>query len=130
MQQQLDTIIMSICEKDPRYSEDAYQFVLESLSYTQKKFKRPKHVAGKELLEGIKDLLMEQFGPMTIPVLKHWGIKGTEDFGHIVFNLLENKVLSKTDEDNINDFKNVYDFKVVFDQGYRHKLNRKISRLR
>jgi len=130
MQQELDNLIMAICEKDARYSEDAYEFVLESLSYTQKKFKRSKHVSGRELLDGIKDLLMEQFGPMTIPVLKHWGIKGTEDFGHIVFNLLESKVLSKTDEDKIDDFKNVYDFKVVFDKGYRHKLNRKISRLR
>lgn len=130
MQQELDNIIMSICEKDSRYNEDAYEFVLESLAYTQKKFKRPKHVSGKELLDGIKELMMEQYGPMTIPVLKHWGIKSTEDFGHIVFNLLESKVLSKTEEDNLEDFKNVYDFDVVFDKGYRHKLNRKISRLR
>ena len=130
MQQEIDSIILTICERDARYSEDAYEFVLESLSFTQKKFKRSKHVSGPELLEGIKELLMEQFGPMTIPVLKHWGIKGTEDFGHIVFNLLESRVLSKTEEDKIDDFKNVYDFDLVFDKGYRHKLNRKISRLR
>ncbi len=130
MQQELDNLIMMICEKDARYSEDAYEFVLESLAFTQKKFKRPKHVSGRELLEGISDLMMEQYGPMSISVLKHWGIKGTEDFGNIVFNLLENKVLSKTEEDRLDDFKNVYDFDVVFDKGYRNKLNRKISRLR
>ncbi len=130
MQKELDSIIMVICERDSRYSEDAYAFVLESLAYTQKKFKRPKHVTGRELLDGISELLMEQYGPMALSVLKHWGIKGTEDFGNIVFNLLENKVLSKTDEDRMDDFKNVYDFDVVFDKGYRNKLNRKISRLR
>ncbi len=130
MQKELDNIIMVICERDSRYSEDAYAFVLESLAYTQKKFKRPKHVTGRELLDGISELLMEQYGPMALSVLKHWGIKGTEDFGNIVFNLLENKVLSKTDEDRMDDFKNVYDFEVVFDKGYRSKLNRKISRLR
>jgi uncharacterized repeat protein (TIGR04138 family) len=130
MQHELDNIIMAICERDPRYGEDAYEFVLESLAFTQKKFKRPKHVTGKELLDGIKDLLMEQYGPMTLTVLKHWGIKGTEDFGHIVFNLLDNKVLSRTEEDRLDDFKNVYDFNVVFEKGYRNKLNRKISRLR
>jgi uncharacterized repeat protein (TIGR04138 family) len=130
MQKELDSIIMVICEKDSRYREDAYAFVLESLAFTQKKFKRPKHVTGPELLEGISELLMEQYGPMALSVLKHWGIKGTEDFGNIVFNLLENKVLSKTDEDRMDDFKNVFDFDVVFDKGYRNKLNRKISRLR
>lgn len=130
MQQELDSIITVICEKDARYREDAYEFVLESLAYAQKKFKRPKHVSGKELLDGIKELLMDKYGPMTLTVLKHWGIKRTEDFGHIVFNLLENKVLSKTEDDRLDDFKNVYDFKSVFDQGYRTKLNKKISRLR
>ena len=130
MQKELDDILYDICEKDERYREDAYEFVLEALSFTQRKLKCSHHVTGKELLEGIKELLMEQFGPMTLPVLQHWGIDATEDFGNIVFNLVDKKILSKTEEDNLESFQNVYDFQQVFTQGYRKRLDKKISRLR
>ncbi len=130
MQQTLNDIVGEICSGDSRYKIDAYQFVLESLSFTQKRYKRPKHVTGRELLEGIKVLLMEKFGPMAMLVLKHWGIEKTEDFGNIVFNLVEKKVLSKTEEDNIESFRDVYDFDKVFIKGYRQSLRKKISRLR
>ena len=67
---------------------------------------------------------------MTLRVLNHWGITRTEDFGNIVFNLVDNKVLSKDSEDNIDSFQNGYDFKEVFDQGYRKQLEKRISRMR
>ncbi len=130
MKNSLEDILTRICGEDPRYHEDAYEFVLDALSYTQKKFKSPKHVTGKELLEGIKELLMEEFGPMALTVLRHWKIYSTEDFGYIVFNLVEKKVLSKTEDDSIDHFKNVFDFELVFDRGYRRRLDRKISRMR
>ena len=130
MQHTLNNILTDICHQDPRYKEDAYEFLLESLSFSQKKFKRSKHVSGRELLEGIKVLLMEKFGPMTLTVLKHWGIEKTEDFGNIVFNLVDKRVLTKTDEDNIENFRDVYDFDKVFNKGYRQSLQKKISRLR
>ena len=130
MQHTLNNILVDICQQDPRYKEDAYEFLLDSLSFAQKKFKRSKHVSGRELLEGIKILLMEKFGPMTLTVLKHWGIERTEDFGNIVFNLVDKRVLTKTDEDNIENFRDVYDFDKVFNKGYRQSLQKKISRLR
>ncbi len=130
MRQELNDILFEICEQDPRYKDDAYEFVLEALSYTQKKLRRSRHVTGKELLEGIKELLIEKFGPLTLAVLQHWGIYTTEDFGHIVFNMVDKKVLSKTEEDNIESFKNVYDFETVFTKGYRDRLDKQISRLR
>ena len=96
----------------------------------QKKFKRSKHVKGEEMLKGMRELLLNKFGPMTMMVLEHCGIKNTEDFGNIVFNLVENHALSKTDEDNIEEFRNGYNFEEVFDSGYRKQLNKKISRMR
>jgi len=78
----------------------------------------------------MKELLINKYGPMTITVLKHWGINNTEDFGNIVFNLVENRVLSKTEDDTIEEFRNGYDFGEVFDYGYRQKLAKKISRMR
>ena len=130
MNRTLDDLITQICEEDSRYQEDAYAFVLEALTFTQKRFKRVKHVTGPELLEGIKQLLIEKFGPMTMTVLKHWGIEKTEDFGHIVFNLVNKKVLSKTEEDQLEHFKDVFDFSKVFDHGYRIHLAKRISRLK
>ncbi len=123
-------VIEEIRTRDPRYTIDAYEFVMEALSFTQKRFNRPKHVTGIELLEGVKELLLNRFGPMTLLVLRHWGIHATEDFGHIVFNLVDNRILSKTDDDKIDNFKDGYNFEEVFEKGYQRQLAKKISRMR
>jgi uncharacterized repeat protein (TIGR04138 family) len=130
MYKQLNTIHRDIRQKDHRYHPDAYDFMMEALSFAQKKFQRSRHVSGKELLEATKILLMKKYGPMTITLLRHWGIHRTEDFGNIVFNLVERKVLSKTEEDDIATFKNVFDFDTVFNKGYRSGLAKRISRMR
>ncbi len=129
MNKDFETTLEEINASDSRYKADAYYFVMEALSYTQNKIKERRHVTGEELLSGIKELLLEKFGPMTVTVLEYWGIKSTEDFGHIVFNLVNNKVLSKTEEDKIEHFRNVYDFDEAFNRGYREKLKKKISRM-
>jgi uncharacterized repeat protein (TIGR04138 family) len=107
-------VIDEICAKDSRYKPDAYEFVMQALHFTQDKLKREKHVTGRELLEGIREFAIEQYGPMTKTVLEHWGIAKTQDFGNIVFNMVDKKLLSKTDTDSIDDFKDVYDFVTVF----------------
>ncbi len=130
METDFNSVIEEICESDSRYRVDAYEFVMEALTYTQKKFKCAKHVSGETMLKGMKDLLMDKYGPMTLMVLEYWGIKNTEDFGNVVFNLVEKKILSKTDDDRIEHFQDAYDFEEVFDRGYRKKLAKKISRMR
>lgn len=130
MNKNFNDIVERICERDIRYRHDAYDFLMEALSYTQKRFRRSKHVTGEELLEGIKYLLLERYGPLTMSVLRHWGIRRTDDIGNIVFNLVESKVLSKTDDDRIEHFRDAYDFEEVFTKGYRHLLAKKISRMR
>lgn len=130
MKQDIDNIIELICLEDPRYHGDAYEFVLEALGFSQKKFTRSKHVTGKQLLEGVKELVMRRFGLMGRPVLKHWGINGTADVGNIVFNLINKKILTKNEEDCLDDFKDVFDFERVFDSIYRERMNKQISQLR
>ncbi|MCX5681299.1 MAG: hypothetical protein NT079_03360 [Candidatus Omnitrophica bacterium] len=130
MNQQFDTVLDTICHSDPRYKREAYEFVMEALNYTQKRFRRSKHVTGEELLVGIRQLLQRKFGLMALTVLDHWGVKSTEDFGHLVFNLVSHKILSKTEEDTIESFRNGYDFREVFDIGYRKRFHRQISRMR
>jgi uncharacterized repeat protein (TIGR04138 family) len=130
MDQEFETIVEAIHECDTRYKPDSYAFVMEALAYTQKKFKAQRHVSAAEILDGMKELLLAKYGPMAIAVLQYWGIKSTEDFGNIIFNLIERKILSKTEEDSSERFRNAYDFQEVFCQDYREQLLKKISRMR
>ena len=130
MDEEFYRIISTICNQDSRYYPEAYEFVMEALSFSQNKFRKFKHISGEELLTGIKALLLKKFGPMTLPVLKHWGIKTTDDFGNIVYNLVKNKVLAKDTQDNYESFKNAYDFDEVFIKGYRKQLARRLKSMR
>ena len=112
-------IVEELCSRDTRYKPDAYEFVVQALHFTQHKLKRQGHIAGAELLNGIRDFAIDQYGPMAKTVLKHWGIMKTEDFGNIVFSMVEHHILSKTAEDSADDFKGVYDFDHTFDHVLR-----------
>lgn len=113
--------IEKVMEKNSRYKFEAYSFVMAALHHTVSKLDKQRHITGRELLEGIRDYALDQYGMMTRTVLNYWGIETTEDFGRIVFALVEVGVLRKQPEDSIEDFKNVYDFKQAFDMGYNIK---------
>ncbi len=113
-----------IIKKDPRYKPQSYAFVMGALDYTLGKLEKPRHITGRELLEGIKELAKEEFGPTAKLVFEHWGIKTTEDFGNIVFNLVEAGIMSKTEEDSIEDFKEVFDFTEEFEGKYQMKVDK------
>ena len=105
--------------KDKRYENDAYVFVREALDYTQKTIGkdnrgRIRHVTGQELLGGIRDFALSQFGPMAMTVLEEWGIRQCSDFGEIVFNMVETGLLAKTERDSRTDFEDGYDFYQAF----------------
>jgi uncharacterized repeat protein (TIGR04138 family) len=109
----------SIVARDSRYARDAYVFLRDSLDFTTKQQKKIKgatvrHVAGPELLEGVRQYALREFGPMVMTVFSSWGIHCCEDIGHMVFNLIEAGVFGKTEEDSLEDFKNVYDFEAAF----------------
>src|SRR5205814_1709596 len=106
----LDSIVAS----DPRYQRDAYVFLRDALDYTTKQQKKTKgasvrHVAGPELLGGVRQYAPKEFGPMVVTVLSYWGIRSTEDIGHMVFNLIGAGIFGKTEEDPIEDCKIVFD---------------------
>lgn len=106
--------VEKICFKDSRYKPDAYEFVMQALHFTQNKIKRPGHISGQELLKGIREFVIEQYGPMAKTVLEHWGVIQTQDFGNIVFAMIQEKMLSKTDQDSLEDFKDGYTFQDAF----------------
>ena len=112
------TRLREIALADGRYALEAYLFVLEALQFTREKFQAAGHVTGQQLLEGIKDLALEQYGAMAKLVFEHWGIEKTRDFGNIVINMVNERILSKTAEDKIEDFDNIYNFEEVFVKDY------------
>ena len=52
-----------------------------------------------------------------------WGINRTADFGEIVFNLVEAGLMSKTDQDTREDFRDIYDLEKAFVQDFRIQLD-------
>jgi uncharacterized repeat protein (TIGR04138 family) len=122
--------LADLVRRDPRYTYEAYEFVFEALAHTQKMLGRvPRegggepephhHVTGPELLDGVRDLALRQFGLMARTVLRMWGIHRTDDVGEIVFNLVESNLMSKTDEDSRDDFRGVFDLDEALVQGFR-----------
>jgi uncharacterized repeat protein (TIGR04138 family) len=115
----LDSIVAS----DPRYQREAYIFLRDALDFTTKQQKKAKgttvrHVSGPELLEGVRQYALKEFGPMVVTVFDNWGIRSCEDIGHMVFNLISAGIFGKTDQDSIEDFKAVYDFQDAFAKPY------------
>ncbi len=103
---------------DPRYGPDAYFFMRDALDHTKRVVGRAKtdekHVSPKELLEGIRAFALETYGPMAATVLEAWGIHSCEDFGEIVFKMIEHSLLAKSETDRRADFKDGYDFGQAF----------------
>ncbi|HEV8419317.1 MAG TPA: Minf_1886 family protein [Candidatus Udaeobacter sp.] len=109
----------SVVASDPRYQRDGYIFLRDALDFTTKQHKKVKgvsvrHVSGPELLDGVRQYALKEFGPMVMTVFDSWGIRSCEDMGHMVFNLIGAGVFGKTEQDSIEDFKNVYDFEEAF----------------
>lgn len=133
-----DEELEKIFAKDARYPREAYVFVREALDHTQKMIGKPakddvpRHVSGQQLVEGAKEYALQQYGPMALTVLGEWGIRRCEDIGEIVFNMVENSLLAKTDQDSRNDFKGGFDFEEVFRKPFlpANRLNRPASELK
>lgn len=113
--------VEAVAETDGRYQKAGYLFLYEALQHTVEKMgktglpKEERHVSGRDLLQGISEYGLEQFGPLARSVFAHWGIHQTSDFGRMVFNLIESELMSKTSQDRIEDFVEVYDFAEEFD---------------
>ncbi len=119
-----------ICREDTRYAKEAYFFVRQSLDHTIKKLKPSRkqgnnHVNGQELLSGIRDYALECYGPLTHTLLTQWGVSTCEDFGNIVFNLVDYELLGKTQDDSQKDFSGGYDFREAFLVPFMPKSSRK-----
>lgn len=124
MSEEIYQKVEKIAHKDGRYKVEAYLFVLGAFQYTLKKLRRKRDITGRDLLEGIKTLGVERYGPTTRLVFEHWGVRTTEDFGRVVFNMVEAGLMKKTEEDTIEDFKGVYSFQEEFDRKFKFRVDK------
>ena len=111
-----------------QFPRNAYRFVFDALHQTQRRLYQSQleseeetetHISGPELLEGIRRLALKQFGLMAVTVFQQWGIENTEDFGRLVFELIERGEMKKNESDALSDFCGLYSFEEEFDRKYR-----------
>lgn len=107
-------VLKDLIRKDGRYARDAYIFVSEALRFTVERIGERRHVSGQELLAGIRDLARERFGLLAPTVFERWGVRSTEDFGHIVFGMVEAGLMTKQPSDRLEHFRDGFDFRTAF----------------
>ena len=111
------------------YPIEAYDFVRRGLEYTVERIHAnaedptvSRHVSGAQLCDGLREFALLEWGMLARTVLERWNIRRTIDFGRIVFALVDNGWMSKTDDDDVEDFRDVFDFKTAFDTKYRIEM--------
>lgn len=115
-------------ERAGGYPPEAFQFVREGLAHTVKlvhgadaaaspplaEDDESRHVSGQQLCLGLRDYALSKYGMLAKTVLEHWSIHRTDDFGRIVFAMIDAGLMRKTDDDNLDDFEGVFDFDEAF----------------
>lgn len=115
------------------YPVDAFLFVQRGLDFTVKRIHgndpdptpyadededeipQSRHVSGQQLCMGLRDFAKREYGLLARGVLARWNILQSEDFGRIVFAMVDGGMMHKTDEDTIQDFIDVFQFDEAFD---------------
>ena len=132
--------IAEIVRRDGRFAYEAYEFMFEALSQTQRMFGRAPvegetpgrdhHVSGPEILKGVISLAREEFGFLARTVFNQWGLRKTDDIGEVVFNLIEADLLSKTESDRRADFQDLFDLDRALVDGFSISLDGEALRTR
>lgn len=122
--------VAKIHNEDKRFAPEAYFFIREALDFTLQLFSKPasgpeRHVSAGELLNGIQKFALKEFGPVAFRVLNTWGIYKCRDFGAIVFNLVDQGILGKNENDSIADFNNGFDFNTAFRKPFEPRKGKK-----
>lgn len=113
-----DGVMDRIRLRESRYDERAYLFVLAALEFVQQRLPERRHLTGRELAEGCRDLALARYGVLARLVLEHWGLRTSLDIGEVVFTLVETGLLMSQPHDSKDDFVGVFDFHSAFDRDY------------
>jgi len=118
--------VQQVVEDLGLYPPEAYAFIQQGLSFTVQKLhgnvkdpKASRHVSGPDLCEGLREMALLQWGRLARTVLRRWNITTTLDFGRIVFAMVEAGLMQKTDDDSLEDFRNVFEFRTALENEYQ-----------
>ncbi|MFI4898048.1 MAG: Minf_1886 family protein [Phycisphaerales bacterium JB059] len=127
MSQEID--LKQIMQDAGGYSPESYRFIRDGLAHTVRivhgdaALNAPptsddeedsRHVSGEQLCDGLRDFGIKQYGLLARTVLSRWGIRSTEDFGKIIFAMVDAGLMRTTEDDRLEDFIDVYDFEDAF----------------
>jgi uncharacterized repeat protein (TIGR04138 family) len=128
--------VHALALKDGRYSPEAFRFLFEALEQAVRLTGRDKaqgqerHVSGREVLESLRVLSLESFGPLGAHVWRRWGIRTTLDWGRVVFLLVEAGLLRRQDSDTLEDFRGSYELDEALASAYQPLLPSNLDPLR
>ena len=113
-------MLEELAQESAKYPVEAFHFIREGLQYAVtrlhgQKGQQPKHISGQELCWGLRDYALKLWGLMAPEVLRRWGITRTDDFGAMVFAMVEAGWMAKSDHDTVRDFDGVFEFRAAFD---------------
>jgi uncharacterized repeat protein (TIGR04138 family) len=117
-------VIRRIVADDGRYRVEAYLFVQDAFAHATARLGQQRGLTGEELLDGLKSLALERYGPTARLVFEHWGVRTTEDVGHVVMNMVSAGLMRKTEEDSIEDFRDVFDFREEFEEKFPYRWDK------
>lgn len=107
MQYSFEDAVQAIMNKYGEYAPDAYEFVRKALDYATEHFRKTDespHLSAQELYMGACAYALEEYGPLAADVMEFWGISRSEDFGNIVYHLIEVGIFGKQKDDSPEQF--------------------------
>ena len=118
MSERLERSIEELARQDKRYPPAAYMMVFEGLECALSKLPARRHVTPRELVEGVRDVALRDWGLLARTVLESWNIRNTGEIGDLVFNLIEKKLLVAGAEDNRAQFEDAFDLQEGLDREF------------
>ena len=115
--------LYEVIKADGRYPPDAFAFLQVGLARAvgevygdsaEADEDKPHHVSGRQLCNALRDEGKDRWGMLARTVLNKWNIHETLDFGKMVYLLVENDLMQKTEKDSVEDFRDVYGFDEAF----------------
>jgi uncharacterized repeat protein (TIGR04138 family) len=114
----------AIRSRAAEFPDEAFDFVREGLRHTAQTLHggvdpaelpdERRHINGQQLCMGLRDFALRRYGLLAPTVLGRWKLRTTEDFGTLVYALIDRGELRASERDSIEDFKGVFEFGEAF----------------
>jgi uncharacterized repeat protein (TIGR04138 family) len=129
MSERLERSIEELARHDRRYPPAAYMLVFDGLESALAKLPARRHVTPRELVEGVRETALRQWGLLARTVLESWNVRSSGEIGDLVFNLIERKLLVAGAEDDRAQFEGAFAFEDGFDRAFAQELERDPPRM-